>query len=146
MYITVNIYQLTHLFDAAHLYCNINEQYRECQCLPAHLLIDCLQCLLILNAYESADRISSRVIVPACDSFGLWPFRFVAISVHGRFGLWLVRFVADPVCGLLRFVAVSVVAASLCGRYDVLPTNQPHNRTDLLTDRPTDPPTNQLNN
>ena len=71
--------------------------------------------------------VSSRVDVPVCGLFGLWPFRSGAFSVCGRFGLWPFRFVVVPVCGRFglwpfRFVAVSVVADSVCGRYDLLPS------------------------
>ena len=61
-----------------------------------------------------------------CGRFGLWPFRFVAVSVCGRFGLWTFRFMAVPVCGRsglwpFQFVAVSVVAVSVCGRFGLWP-------------------------
>ena len=66
------------------------------------------------------------VAVSVCGRSGLWPFRFVAVSVCGRFCLWPFRLVAVSVCGRsglwpFRFVAVSVVAVSVCGRYNLLP-------------------------
>ena len=64
--------------------------------------------------------------VPIGGRFGLWPFRFVAISVCGRFGLWPFRSVAVSVCGRFglwpfRFVAVSVCGRLGFGRLDLWP-------------------------
>ena len=94
------------------------------------LVLDCVYRIL------QYIRISCRMAIPAC--FGLWPFRFVAVSVCGRFGLWPFRFVDFSVCGrfglwpfwcvALLVCGLSVVAVSVCGCYDVLPYKKTHNK------------------
>ena len=52
-----------------------------------------------------------------CGLFGLWPFRFVAVSVCGRSGLWPFRSVAVSVCGRFGLWPFRSVAISVCGRF-----------------------------
>ena len=61
------------------------------------------------------------VAVSVCGYSGLWPFRFVAVPVYGRFGMWPLRFMAVSVCGLFGLWPLRFVAVSVCGRSGLWP-------------------------